>query len=224
VAVGRYVLVIAGLVATFTSLGIGWANVQWLAAAATVGLGFGLQEIFANFFSGLVMLAERPVRVGDVVTVDGITGRVTKIATRATQILDADNKEVIIPNKQFITGRIVNWTLDGLPLRHVITVAVELGSDLGVAERIMMQGVVGADRVLASPAPQVVLRGFTPGAVEFEVWFWVEGAADGPASRHDAIVRIDRMLREAGVRIASPQLDVQLRTSSGPALAGSTHG
>ena len=217
VAVGRYVLVIAGLVATFTSLGIGWANVQWLAAAATVGLGFGLQEIFANFFSGLVVLAERPVRVGDVVTVDGITGRVTKIATRATQILDADNKEVIIPNKQFVTGRIVNWTLDGLPLRHVLTVGVELGSDLGVAERAVMQGVVGADRVLASPAPQVLLRGFAPGVAEFEVWFWVAGAADGAVSRHDAVLRIDRLLREAGIRIASPQMDVRFQAAVGAA-------
>ncbi len=223
VAMGRYVLVIAGLVATFASLGIGWGNVQWLAAAATVGLGFGLQEIFANFFSGLVMLAERPVRVGDVVTVDGITGRVTKIATRATQILDADNKEVIIPNKQFITGRIVNWTLDGLPLRHVLTVGVELGSDLAAAERALMQGVVGADRVLASPAPQVMLRGFGPGAVEFEVWFWVAGAADGALSRHDAIVRIDRLLRDAGIRVASPQLDVRLRSAPGAALPGIPH-
>lgn len=222
VAVGRYVLVIAGLIATFTSLGIGWANVQWLAAAATVGLGFGLQEIFANFFSGLVVLAERPVRVGDVVTVDGITGRVTKIATRATQILDADNKEVIIPNKQFVTGRIVNWTLDGLPLRHVLTVGVDLGCDLGAAERTIMQGVVGADRVLASPAPQVLLRGFAPGVAEFEVWFWVAGAADGAISRHDAVLRIDRLLREAGIRIATPQIDVRLQPGAGdagPALA-----
>ena len=102
---------ITGTIVAFRQLGIGWSSIQWLVAAVTVGLGFGLQEIFANFVSGVILLFERPAHVGDTVTVGSITGTVTRIRIRATTILDWDNKELIVPNKEFVTGNLVNWTL-----------------------------------------------------------------------------------------------------------------
>ena len=109
--VTRYVIMVVGIVLTFGAIGVGWAKVQWLAAALTVGLGFGLQEIFANFVSGLIILFERPVRIGDVVTIDSVSGTVSRIQIRATTITDWDRKDYIVPNKEFVTGRLLNWTL-----------------------------------------------------------------------------------------------------------------
>lgn len=94
----------------FGSLGVSWDKLQWLAAALSVGLGFGLQEIFGNFVSGLIILFERPVRIGDTVTIGTYSGTVSKIRIRATTITDFDRKEVIIPNKAFVTERLINWS------------------------------------------------------------------------------------------------------------------
>ena len=112
-------------------LGVSWSKVQWLVAAMTVGLGFGLQEIFANFISGLIILFERPIRVGDVVTLGGVTGTVARIRIRATTIVDGDRKELIVPNKEFITGKLVNWTLSDQTLRVVSKVGEWHGSKTG---------------------------------------------------------------------------------------------
>ncbi len=116
----RYAIVIVGLVSASSTIGIGWAKVQWLATALTFGLAFGLQEIFANFIAGLIILFERPVRVGDMVTIENVTGVVSRIRIRATTITDSDRKEFIVPNKEFITGRTLNWTLSDTINRIVI--------------------------------------------------------------------------------------------------------
>ena len=142
--VSRYLITVVGLLLCFGVVGVGWSKVQWLVAAMGLGLGFGLQEIFANFISGLIILFERPVRVGDVVTIDGITGVVSRIRIRATTITDGDRKELIIPNKEFITGRVLNWTLTDPVNRVVIPVGVAYGSD---TER------VAADSLETRPRP-----------------------------------------------------------------------
>jgi potassium efflux system protein len=107
----RYVIVLVGVILAARGLGLAWSKVQWLAAAVTVGIGFGLQEIFANFVSGLILLFERPLRVGDIVTVGETSGVVSRIQIRATTIRDWDNRELILPNKTLITGGFLNWTL-----------------------------------------------------------------------------------------------------------------
>ena len=109
-------------------LGVTWSSVQWLVAAVSVGLGFGLQEIFANFVSGLLLLVERPVRVGDTITVGGVTGTVTRIRIRATTIQDWDLKELVVPNKDLVTGHLLNWTLSDAANRVTVFVGVAYGS------------------------------------------------------------------------------------------------
>ncbi|MGE3778964.1 MAG: mechanosensitive ion channel domain-containing protein, partial [Pirellulaceae bacterium] len=107
----RYLVYLTGLMLACRTLSVSWTSVQWLAAAMTVGLGFGLQEIFANLVSGLIILFERPIRVGDLVTVNGTTGTVSRMQIRATTITDFDRREMIVPNKKFITEDVINWTL-----------------------------------------------------------------------------------------------------------------
>ena len=137
--VSRYVITLVGVLVCFGELGVGWSKVQWLVAGMGVGLGFGLQEIFANFISGLIILFERPVRVGDVVTIDDISGVVSRIRIRATTITDWDRKELIIPNKEFITGRVLNWTLSDKVNRVVVNVDVAYGSDTQRATEILLK-------------------------------------------------------------------------------------
>ena len=119
----RYAIAVVGIVLASNILGVSWSKVQWLVAALGVGLGFGLQEIVANFVSGLIVLGERPIRIGDVVTVGDVTGTVTRIRARATTVVDFDNKEVMIPNKAFITERVINWTLSNQTTRLLFTSA-----------------------------------------------------------------------------------------------------
>ena len=120
--VARYAIAAGGVLLASNILGIGWSDVQWLVAALGVGFGFGLQEIFANFVSGLIILAERPIRIGDVVTVGDVSGTVARIRARATTVIDFDNKEVLIPNKSFITDRVINWTLSSQTTRLLLKI------------------------------------------------------------------------------------------------------
>src|SRR5690606_41859731 len=117
----------AGFVATLGALGVSWDKLQWLVAALSVGIGFGIQEIFASFISGLIILFERPVRIGDVVTIGNLSGTVSRIRIRATTITDVDRKEIIVPNKTFVTEHLINWSLSDTVTRVTVKVAVANG-------------------------------------------------------------------------------------------------
>jgi potassium efflux system protein len=210
VALGRYLIVVTGIIVALACLRIRWNDVQWLAAAVTVGLGFGLQEIFANFVSGLILLAERPVRIGDLVTIDGISGRVSRIAARATTIVDFDNKDVIIPNKQLITGKITNWTLQESSVRVTIRVSVEADADLDSAVAGLREAAAGSAGVIANPGPEVLLVGFTSGSADIDVSIYVARPGELQPARHDLVGRSKRILTERGIAIAIPQMDVHV--------------
>lgn len=212
VSLARNVLVLFGLVACLGALQIRWADVQWLAAGVTVGLGFGLQEVFANFVSGIILLTERPVRVGDLVTIGGSTGRVARISTRATTIVDLDNKDVVIPNKSLITEPITNWTLNDANVRDVLRVGVAYGSDLALVTRTLEEAVSGVHGVLRDPAPRVFLAGFGASSIEFDVLFHISADGGVREVKHDVGLRIDRLLRERGIEIAFPQLDIHVKS------------
>ena len=152
-SVTRYLIVFTGVILGLSMLGLRWANLQWLAAGFSVGLGFGMQEIFANFISGLIVLFERPFRIGDIVTIGGVEGVVARIRTRATTIVDWDNKEVVVPNKSFITERLVNWTLSDATTRLVIKLGIAYRNDprAGATDSARCRQVASA--VLDDPAP-----------------------------------------------------------------------
>ncbi|MCX7626019.1 MAG: mechanosensitive ion channel, partial [Candidatus Sumerlaeaceae bacterium] len=160
-AVVRYSIAIAGLMAISKSLGITWKSVQWMAAAVTVGLGFGLQEIFANFVSGLILLFERPVRVGDWITVSGTTGIVTHIRTRATTVRDADGKELLIPNRLLITSPVMNWTLSDNGIRLAFDVRVSPDADEKEIRQALVDAACRVTQVSRRPEPTVMLDAMT---------------------------------------------------------------
>ncbi len=208
----RYILVVIGVVLAFTEIGIGWSKVQWLVAAMTVGLGFGLQEIFANFISGLIILFEQPVRVDDVVTVGDVTGVVTKIKIRATTIRKWDQRELIVPNREFITGRLVNWTLSDKVMRRDFIVGIAYGSNVAKAEETLYKVASANPMVLDSPKPIVLFRGFGNSSLEFELRVYIAGIENYVPVWHSINCAIDEAFRKAGIEIAFPQQDLHIRS------------
>jgi potassium efflux system protein len=163
----KYLMITIGFIAIANKLGGSWSQVQWLVAALTVGLGFGLQEIFANMVSGIILLFERPIRVGDTVTVDNITGRVTRIQMRATTILDWDKKELIVPNKTFITNQLINWSLTSPMTRIVIPLGISYDADVTLAHKVIKQAVISSPLILTTPEPTVIFIGFGDSSLRF---------------------------------------------------------
>ena len=212
VTIVSYTVVLAGIALAFDAIGVGWSSIQWLVAAVGLGLGFGLQEIFANFVSGLIILFERPIRVGDTVSVGDINGTVTKIRIRATWITGFDRKELIVPNKTFVTGQLINWTLSDPVLRLEIPVGIAYGSDTDRATEVLHRVARESVLVLHDPPPQVFFLSFGDSALSFELRVFVRGVARRFRARHELHMDIDKAFREAGIEIAFPQRDVHVRS------------
>lgn len=210
-SVSRYAIVLVGIVIGLGLLGLRWGQLQWMAAALTLGLGFGLQEIFANFVSGLILLFERPFRVGDVITVNNLDGTVTRIRTRATTILDFDNKEIVIPNKTFITGQLVNWTLSDETTRITIKVGVDYGTDPALVHKLLLQAAQENPRVLTDWPPRSWLLAFGASTLDFELRVFVGSMGDRLAVRNELNSRLIELFDQNGIAFANPQLDVHVR-------------
>ncbi len=215
-----YLIGVLGFVFVMETIGLGWDKIQWLAAGISVGLGFGLQEIFANFVSGLILLFEQPLRVGDIVTVGDVTGAVTRIQIRATTLMNADRKEVVIPNKELITGRLMNWTLTDRILRITFPVGVAYGSDPENVTHHLMHAARTHPRVLVDPAPQVVMTGFGDSSLNFEVRVYISGMDNFPLFQTDMNQRIYATLRANGIEIPFPQRELTIK-NWGPGPGGS---
>lgn len=215
----RYAIAIIGVAIAFSVVNISWSKVQWLAAALTFGLAFGLQEIFANFVSGLIILGERPIRMGDTVTVGGVTGTVTRIRMRATTIADWDRKELVIPNKNFITGEVINWSLSDPVLRVVINVGVSYEADVRKAEAMLLRVASEQPVVLEEPAPYVAFNRFGDSTLDFELRVFIPSIEHLISVRHDLHMRITELFRAEDIEIAFPQRDLHLRSIDGDVRA-----
>lgn len=210
--VSRYLLLLTGGLVSCSLLGIGWQNVQWLAAALTVGLGFGLQEIFANFVSGLIILFERPVRIGDIVTIDGVTGAVSRIQIRATTITDWDRKEFIVPNKEFVTGKLLNWTLSDRINRVLINVGVAYGTRTETALSLLQQIADTNPLVLKDPAPIASFEGFGDSTLNLVLRCYLPNLDHRLKAITELHAAIHDRFASEGISIAFPQRDLHLRT------------
>jgi potassium efflux system protein len=190
----KYILVSIGFIAVANELGGSWSQVQWLVAALSVGLGFGLQEIFANLVSGIIVLFERPLRVGDTVTISSVTGKVSRIQMRATTLLDWDQKEIIVPNKTFITSQLVNWTLSDSITRIVIPINIAVGSNVEMAYKIMLATVHATPLILSEPAPSVLCIGLGETSVNFSIRIFVSELGHRLPVTHDLLMRLEKAL------------------------------
>ena len=210
----RYIVVTIGLISVLNIIGWNWSQIQWLVAALSVGLGFGLQEIVANFVSGLIILFERPIRVGDTVTVGALSGKVSRVRIRATTITDWDRKEIIVPNKAFITEQVVNWTLADPITRVVVPVGISYGSDVELAQKVMEDTLHALPLVLDEPEPRVFFIGFGDSSLDFSLRVHARQLADRLPLMHAVHNAILKALRENGIEIPFPQRDLHVRSNT----------
>jgi potassium-dependent mechanosensitive channel len=215
-ALARYIITVVGLIIAFGAIGVTWNKVQWLAAAITVGLGFGLQEIFANFVSGLIILFERPIRVGDIVTVGGLEGQVSRIQMRATTIVDWDRREMIVPNKTFITEQVINWTLSDPMTRVVFTVGIAYGSDTELAKHLLEKVAKDNPLVMSDPPPSALFMGFGDSTLNFVLRVFIATRSVWADVMHQMHTDIDQAFRKADIEIAFPQRDLHIRSIKEP--------
>ena len=214
--VTNYIIVATGMIMFFNILGVDWSKLQWLVAALGVGIGFGLQEIVANFISGIIILFERPIRVGDTVTIgdhDGIVIRI-RIRIRATTIRNWDRKELLVPNKEFITGQLINWTLSDATTRIVIPVGLAYGGDVELALKLMLETAEEHPDVLLDPEPSVIFDEFGDNALSLKLRCFIADNFYRLAIVTVLHQAINRKFNDAGLVIAFPQRDVHLDTNT----------
>jgi small-conductance mechanosensitive channel len=204
------------LLGTFTMLSLNVLNVpmtvfSFLGGALAIGAGFGSQNIVNNFISGLILLAERPIRVGDVIQLDTWTGTVTQIGARSTKIQNGMNHEIIVPNSKLLETSVVNWTLSDDVVGCVVPVGAAYGSPTREVERLLLQAAGEHPHILKDPPPQVLFKDFAADSLVFELRFWVNLRESSKGEiESDLRFRIEELFADRGIVIAYPQRDVHL--------------
>jgi small-conductance mechanosensitive channel len=187
-------------------------------SALGVGIGFGLQSIVNNFVSGLILLFERPVRVGDYIEFGGNWAEIKKIGLRATIVQTFDQADVIIPNADLVANQVINWTLTNRRVRLIIPVGVAYGSDISLVMETLIASAKDNTHLAENPPPQVLYLNFGESALEFELRVWVLDADNRLVASSELHQEIDRRFREAKIEIAFPQQDLHLRSVDDAAI------
>jgi len=194
-----------------------WLNVPlaafaFLGGAVAIGVGFGAQTLISNFISGFIIMAERPIKVGDIVEVEGTFAVVEDIGARCTRIRTGENVHILVPNSSFLEKNVTNWTLSDKKIRASVTVGVVYGSPVREVERLLVKAVTEHDKVMKFPQPFVLFNDFGDNALMFAVHFWISMARliERRILESDIRFRIDQLFRDAGIVIAFPQRDVHL--------------
>ncbi len=208
----KYLLMLIGSLVGFSLVGIEWSKLQWLVAALSVGLGFGLQQIFANFVSGLIILFEKPIRIGDTVTIRDLTGTVARINTRATTISDWDRKEIIVPNQAFITEQFINWSLSDSVTRVVLTIPAPADADTEEVTKILLEAAERCSLVLDNPPPEAFLVNLQQGIQIFDLRIFAAEMGHRMPLRHDIHRHILQGFHEHNIEMPFPP--VQMRMDS----------
>lgn len=190
-----------------------------LTGALGVGVGFGLQNIVNNFVSGLILQFERPIHIGDVLDIDGTTGKVTRIGIRSSTVKTFQGAEVIIPNANFISGKVINWTLSESMRRVELPVGVAYGSDPKLVSRLLEQSATAHESVLTSPAPAVFFKDFGESSLNFELQFWVMQESNAVRVKSEVSLAIMQSFDHADIEIPYPQRDLRLRSVDPSAAA-----
>jgi small-conductance mechanosensitive channel len=215
-----YVLVVTGFVLAMAALGIDLTKVTLLAGALGIGVGLGLQSVVNNFASGLILMLERPINVGDQIDVGGVLGEVKRIGVRSSTIRTFQGAEVIVPNADLASKQVTNWTLSDRARRYEIDVGVAYGSDPAQVLRLLEGAVADLPDVQKVPPPRALFTGFGDSSLDFRLFAWVESVDIGVQAQNSMRVAILHALDEAGIEIPFPQRDLHIRYS--PAALGPT--
>ena len=207
----RYAVLAIGGLAGLSAIHLGVKEIGVVLAALGVGLGFGLQEIVSNFVSGIILLLERPIRVGDVVTVNNMSGKVDRINIRATTIINGDNQSMIIPNRAFITGDLINWTHKDKIVRLAIKFSISYDADPDRVVDLLLAIVREDPDALQNPLPSAQIDAFNQGAIDFSLSVHVPEPSLIGRVRHRLCTAIKRRFAEEGIEIPSPIREVRLR-------------
>jgi potassium efflux system protein len=221
----QYGVTALGVALVLGVLHVDWAQFGWIAAALSVGLGFGLQEVLSNFVCGLILLFECPVRVGDIITVEGMTGTVTRIRMRATTLINWDRQELVVPNKTLVTGTLMNWTLSAPINRVIVPVGVAYGTDTEEARQILVDVAADHPLVLDEPPPMATFEEFADSSLTLRLRVYVPNLDNRWQTISDLHTEIDKRFAAAGIEIAFPQRDLHLRSGwEGPRGADAQDG
>ena len=211
----QYAVFAIGLSLLLNVLDVDWAKLGWIAAALSVGIGFGLQEVVANFVCGLILLFERPIRVGDVITVNGVTGTVSKIRIRATTITNADRQDFLVPNKTLITGSLLNWTLKSEINRISIRLGVACESDPDRARQILLDVAAEHPLVLDEPKPMAAFELFGASSYDLALYAFLPDLGSRSRVLTELHSEVVKRFAAAGIEIPNPQFDLHLRRDDG---------
>ncbi len=215
-AVSRFVgycFIAVGFFFAFRVIHLDLSSLAVIVGGLGIGIGFGLQNIISNFVSGLIILAERPIAIGHRVEVGGVAGQITKISLRSTVVVTNDNITIIVPNSNFITNPVTNWSYGDPKVRLRLPVGVAYGSDVEKLRRVLLEIAAGNPAVLKDPAPMVRFLEFGDSSLNFELAVWTIDMARNPTRfRSDLYFAIERKLRENNIEVPFPQRDLHLRS------------
>ena len=220
----HYGFVFVGFLFALVALGVHLRDITIIAGALGVGIGFGLQGIVNNFVSGLILLFERPVKVGDFIQLGEQWAEIKKIGLRATVVETLDRSEIVVPNSDLVSNQVVNWTLSNRMLRIVVPVGVEYGSDVPLVMETLKEAAMASSKVMRMPEPQVLFVNFGDSSLDFQLRVWISNIDDRFSVKSQLHQEIDSRFRQAGIVIAFPQRDLHLRSvdkSASSSLAGS---
>ena len=189
------------------------AKITLLASAIGVGIGFGLQNVVNNFVSGLILIVERPVGVGDLIEVGPLTGEVKRIGIRSSVVRTFQGAEVIVPNAELVSKEVVNWTRSDRHRRYDIDVGVAYGSEPERVMRLLVDAAGDVPEIMKSPAPLAMFKGFGDSSLDFRLLAWVQTVDVGLQAQNALRIAILRRLDEAGIEIPFPQRDVHIRSA-----------
>jgi small-conductance mechanosensitive channel len=208
----HYALILIGFLLALLALGFELTKLTIIVSALGVGIGFGLQGVVNNFVCGLIMLFERPVRVGDYIELGGRWAEIKDIGLRATVVRTFDSADIVVPNSNLISNEVTNWTLSDRIVRLIIPVGVAYGSDVSLVTETLKECAMANSQVLRMPEPEVLFRDFGESSLDFELRVWISNAEERLRVASDLRHDIDRRFREAEIVIAFPQRDLHVRS------------
>ena len=217
-----YIVLAVGLIIGLQILRVGGSQIGFVISALAVGIGFGLKTIIQNLVAGIILLVERPVKVGDWVEIGDKSGKVQKITIRATTVMTWDGVGVVIPNEELIGGTLVNASLGQPRLRRIVNVGVAYGSDVQQVKDLILEATQSHGLVLKRPAPEVFFVGFGDSSLDFMVRFWTSMAANGVRVKSDIRASIEATFRRHEIEIPFPQRDLNLRNVDARVMAEAT--